>query len=173
MRHRPITSSFRWRHRWYAVRVKTGFEGWRVRSWQHAFHSVLRRRFARSDTPGSGGLDCSRLARSVGRCRVGLPDPGKVTSGDRKRGWCADVVGRGTRHLWGRRAPDPSATSVLATAGCRYSRATPVTTRPGRRTDPTQPARIIDRLTRRWGRRRLVGIADREDDGTLRRSWTE
>lgn len=40
-RYRSMTSSFRWRRRWYAVRAKTGFEGWRVGSWQHAFQSVL------------------------------------------------------------------------------------------------------------------------------------
>ena len=37
-----MTSSFRWRRRWYAVRGKTGFEGWRVGSWQYAFQSFLR-----------------------------------------------------------------------------------------------------------------------------------
>lgn len=42
MRHRPMTSPLRWRRRWYAARAKTGFEGWRVGSWQHAFQSVLR-----------------------------------------------------------------------------------------------------------------------------------
>lgn len=42
MRYRSMTSSFRWRRRWYAVRAKTGFEGWRVGSWHHAFQSVLR-----------------------------------------------------------------------------------------------------------------------------------
>jgi hypothetical protein len=42
MRYRSMTSSFRWRRRWYAVRAKSGFEGWRAGSWQHAFQSVLR-----------------------------------------------------------------------------------------------------------------------------------
>ena len=42
MQYRSMTSSFRWRRRWYAVRGKTGFVGWRVGSWQHAFRSFLR-----------------------------------------------------------------------------------------------------------------------------------